>query len=1228
MEKGKFRKYNLKEIVTIGRANDVDIYLDYPFIEKYHAEIHFKDTIRIVGCKNLIFKIEQHGSSLSMGDSIRFLDIVIVYHPYFLMINKTMKSSVNIQKYISNSAIYVEKYNKVNFVKKYRQLSLRPVLQIELKSFETVQSYKQIHLIFSMGPALTMSVASLMSGLFSMYNAYMQGRALIEVMPMLLLPCMMLISTCIYHPIQRVYEKNRKLKEEKNRFNKIATYIKTCETEIDTYRQELNAYFDDCFIEYREMSEAILNDHDMLWCKNENHEDYLWIGLGKGISKLPVVFKNIPNQEDIYTEKITALLNQLDSGVNSWIYHNFNIEANLLIIDRSYQFYKYILLQFIYYYGIDVIKIIFFLDEENIKNMEDIKWIPHTYIENDTRILIIHSSAMVYEINKILRKCKEKVICFIQDVDLFSNCTLENIINIFMYDDIDSANNSNMPMVVVNEKESLYRKSDNTSQLFNFDNCDIDFHSIYIKLLNLSSNKKSVLSIHSTISIFRLFGIRQCSELAIQDKWSKNIASNGLKTIIGINEKGENLYVDLHENANGPHMMIGSTTGGGKSEFLITFALSLAIHYSPQQVQFSIIDFKGGGLADSLKSNGKYLPHLVGNITNLNHNEMERALCSFDLECKHRQELFVKMSQYLNEPSMNIDKYQNYYDKKYGLPFLAHLIIIVDEFAELKKYEPDFMKDLISISRIGRSLGVHLVLSTQKPANVVDPEMWSNCRTKVCLKVQDKQDSMEMLHLDKAYYLTQPGQFYMLVDNHCQLGKSAWSNVSVYEHEHDEKVFIVDNYGNKIKKNTKKLVQGETQLTYLIDEINKCKYEKVEQLWYDSLPKLSWKDMTKEVGILGVIDDYFNKRQIQLTHNFEKNEHGIIFASNHNEKIKFFNTVMISIITTLRDVEVFIIDPTKSSNHQFEKVGFVQYVDNREKIVNLFNLLLKNEDNNKNKRIILIYQYTSFCEELEGYELLYKYLQESTTINSLCLLFANQVNSVHYRILSMIQCRYCLMNQSASEISSIFETVCRQTISDEDFGILKRDKLLLFRMIHTTSEDIDIVLNKFSYFNIVQKTTIPYIPDKLIYEGLDKNILGMDCNSYQWIKLDEYQFTICISKFISKLKEFISKNFGHIKICTTSDEFSDVNIIFENDFEMVENITFGNSKYIVCIEEKKWSQSWVKTMNEDKSLIWVGQGFRNQLIIPNPSYIDSNNNELIYAFEGSIHRIKEVDIYD
>lgn len=187
--------------------------------------------------------------------------------------------------------------------------------------------------------------------------------------------------------------------------------------------------------------------------------------------------------------------------------------------------------------------------------------------------------------------------------------------------------------------------------------------------------------------------------------------------------------------ADGPHALVAGTTGSGKSEFLQTLVVSLALANRPDAVNFVLIDYKGG----SAFADCERLPHTVGMVTNLDARETERALVSLDAELKRRERVLGDMG------AKDLDAAWARDADAASRNRLARLIIVIDEFAELKTELPEFINGIVRIARVGRSLGVHLVLATQRPSGVVTPEMQSNINMRVALRVTDKSDSTDVL---------------------------------------------------------------------------------------------------------------------------------------------------------------------------------------------------------------------------------------------------------------------------------------------------------------------------------------------------------------------------------------------------------------------------------------------------------------------------------------------------
>ena len=281
----------------------------------------------------------------------------------------------------------------------------------------------------------------------------------------------------------------------------------------------------------------------------------------------------------------------------------------------------------------------------------------------------------------------------------------------------------------------------------------------------------------SSLDFFEMYGVNSLKDFAVLDRWKKNRTYDSMKALIGKKAGNVDCYLDIHEKYHGPHGLVAGTTGSGKSETLQTYMLSLAINFSPDDIAFFVIDFKGGGMANLFSD----LPHSIGQISNLSGNQVHRAMVSIKSENMRRQRIFSENG--VN----NINNYTKLLKNGEASLPVPHLFIIIDEFAELKKEEPEFMKELISVAQVGRSLGVHLILATQKPNGTVDDNIWSNSKFRLCLRVQDRQDSKDMLHKPDAAYITQAGRGYLQVgsDEVYDYFQSGWSGAVYSENEED-----------------------------------------------------------------------------------------------------------------------------------------------------------------------------------------------------------------------------------------------------------------------------------------------------------------------------------------------------------------------------------------------------------------------------------------------------------
>ncbi len=258
----------------------------------------------------------------------------------------------------------------------------------------------------------------------------------------------------------------------------------------------------------------------------------------------------------------------------------------------------------------------------------------------------------------------------------------------------------------------------------------------------------------SQVRLLDMLGLASIDDYDANRWWNNQSDGEYLQVKIGEKRGRQPLILDLNHTGHGPHGLVAGTTGSGKSELLQTLILSLAMTHHPYQVGFVLVDFKGGGTFDPFKN----LPHTLGLVTDLDGQLTTRAQVALEGEMERRKRLFQQAG--VND----IRVYQKKFVNKQVTEPLPRLIVIIDEFAELVTNYPDFIEALIRIARVGRSLGVHLILATQSPSGVVKPQIWANARFRICLRVENRGESQDMLHRGDAANLPRtPGRGYLQV---------------------------------------------------------------------------------------------------------------------------------------------------------------------------------------------------------------------------------------------------------------------------------------------------------------------------------------------------------------------------------------------------------------------------------------------------------------------------------
>ncbi len=258
----------------------------------------------------------------------------------------------------------------------------------------------------------------------------------------------------------------------------------------------------------------------------------------------------------------------------------------------------------------------------------------------------------------------------------------------------------------------------------------------------------------TTCRLAQLLGDGPPTAESVLDRWGEHDGT--LRALLGVGVRGQ-FAIDL--DRDGPHMLIAGTTGSGKSELLQSLVVGLAALYPPSEVTFLLIDYKGGAAFAECVS----LPHVVGVVTDLDDQLVRRVLASLDSEIRRREALLASAAA------------RDRAALRAAGGSMARLVLVVDEFAALTTELSGLVPGLLGIAQRGRSLGLHLVLATQRPAGVVSPEIRANVAIRVALRVTSSADSVDVLDSGDAATIDRrtPGRAYVRLGNDVHLVQCA-----------------------------------------------------------------------------------------------------------------------------------------------------------------------------------------------------------------------------------------------------------------------------------------------------------------------------------------------------------------------------------------------------------------------------------------------------------------------
>lgn len=1097
-------KVVVKEATTlsIGRTNDNNLCYENKFVSGKHAKLSYDGnswSISDLESTNGTYVNGYRVTSgvLNSGDFIYIMGLKIIVGNSFLAINNPDNllhiTSGSLKSYkpqlISERQDEPDIPEKTFFFRSPRFHREVEHAEIKIDPPPQLQKIDTVPLALMLGPSITMGMTSLSTGLLTLNNVISNGGEVTQALPTLLMSVSMLLGTVLWPILTKKYEKKQRLINDKKRQDKYLAYLDEIRDEIKRKCKEQSDILSENLVSPDACADRIAEQKQNLWERVPGQDDFLRLRLGLG---------NLPLDADVkYPEKKFTMdddnLQDAMLSLGSEPKQLIGVPISVSLVENttvgvcgeyltSTNMLKSLILQMIALHSYDELKIMLITDESERNEWDFIRPIPHFWNDDKTTRFFASNADEVKELSAYMEKIiVSRTDAANQDYSDFSpyyviistskklteNC--EALGQLLKFKNNrgfsillsgrelrDLPKETKLVISLCGDKSKMFTRDDTSGKSISFkadiiNETAIDNLAQDIANIELDLGSKH-FALPSMITFLEMFNVGKIEHLNSLTRWKENNPTISLQTPIGVDSYGGLFNLDLHEKFHGPHGLVAGMTGSGKSEFIITYILSLAVNYHPDEVAFILIDYKGGGLTGAFEDDerGIKLPHLAGTITNLDGAAVKRSLISIQSELRRRQAIFNEARKISNEGTMDIYKYQQLYRDKIVSEPVPHLFIISDEFAELKSQQPEFMEQLISAARIGRSLGVHLILATQKPSGVVDDQIWSNSKFRVCLKVQEKADSQDMIKCPDAAELSQTGRFYLQVgfNELFALGQSAWCGAEyiptdTVEKSVDSSIQVVDNLGRvimNVKPNKKKRTEGSKikQIVAIVKYLSDLAGEEkitVRPLWLEPIPQFIYVDeLESKYGInekgfvlnpvIGEYDDPFNQKQGVLTVPFTKDGNCLVYGSTGNGKTTFLTSLCYALIKnhTVEELNLYIMDFGSETLKAFEnapQVGGVIVSSDEEKTINFIKMLhgeierrrnlfseyggdyqeyIRNSGKTEPNIVVVMNNYSGFAEQYEDLQDEFSLLtRDGVKYGIYFAVTASSVNAVRYK---------------------------------------------------------------------------------------------------------------------------------------------------------------------------------------------------------------------------------------
>ncbi len=990
-----------------------------------------------------------------------------------------------------------------------------------------------INLIQSLIMVMGMGAISLIS----FYTGLKDGRSALELVSLLIMPTIMLISA-LSLPLLTLLYNRRKVKKD------LALYNKTNSSKLDTLEKtiqedllyNLNVYS----LYYYDLSriQKLLDDKRVYELKKDD-EAFLNIAFFKVKSESGLVIKTSFKTTSEFIKK------RLES-----IYDKYHlIEVPFKIDLKKFSLIKVIpvedtvlkwLLILAFSHDYNDLKIALCFKKRDLYEMYGIKELRH----------LLKRKRLYIDDSEELKDIKERVVVFSDKLPggrIFDNVC-------WLYFDKDESYQNEKMLIDLNKMLMIDYVNDLNYKISEDLLFDVDYEQYFEKLHSFVL--KDVKAKNEALGLFDLY-----PKFTLEDY--KQSSQNGLWAYFGYDENGRPLKFDISEYGIGPHGLIGGATGSGKTSFLIGFIMSMCLNYSPLELSLAIIDYKGSGIKDSLSYKGKPLKHLELSLTNLDQDEFKRSLSAFKIECERRERLFNRLSLLSNKTIFHLDDYNRTDPEKYGLEKISKFVIVIDEFAELKKEKPDFMKDVISIARIGRSLGIQLILATQKPSLSVDEEIMANVSYRIALKLLSKNDSYDLIKCDYAAKLKHKGEFYLYHNDKLIYGKAINIRLPI-DHKAGAEVVIVNKRLRPIKKIGYKSLNPEYEIDRLIKTLVQYDGPIAHSAYKKPLQRKDFLALYKEYGLkkgeilFGEYDDFFKMENGSLKIKLSGNISTLVYYEKKKDQKQFMESLLSSLIISDLPYHLLCIGDLKDD---FVYRGCMEVIDPNE-LADVYYIL---DSASLDDTVLLISDLERYLLDEEFKVYFEKKIRALILKNIPIFLFVNNLKAITYRLKSCFKNNYTLHISDKEEILNFFGTYNEYTNHDL---FIKDGYLIGFKMAEV----------KALPFKAPSKHLLKTIPSQIEYEFSEKGLfMGYDKHSREKVYIDLKKGVLlsgAYSEFVERFKK-----------------------IYLNE----DKITYALFNEI---DPKKYYHY----------IIWVGPNIRNQFLFT-PVYKEELQNKEIYLHQ-------------